>query len=123
MVAITTQPAPLRLPMPARSVGRPALHIVDDLDQAPATWGRFLAMALLVLATVLAVGYLIQADPAPASGTVTMGTHVVAEGESMWSIARSVAPVGEAAIYVERLVEANGTGTVSVGQVLQLPIP
>ncbi len=41
----------------------------------------------------------------------------------MWSIAGDVAPAGEAAGYVERLVAVNGTASPAPGQVLALPVP
>ena len=76
----------------------------------------------LALAVVLALGYLV-ATPIAAPGTATAGTHVVADGETMWSIAVEHAPAGEAAGYVEQLVAANGGAAVAPGQELVLPTP
>ena len=53
----------------------------------------------------------------------TLADHVVVEGETMWSIAQDVAPAGEAATYVERLVAANGGAVIVPGQVLTVPEP
>jgi LysM repeat protein len=76
--------------------------------------------AVLALAVLLAGAYLVR-TPMVAPGAAVAGTHVVAEGETMWSIAVRHAPAGQAAGYVERLVAANGAATVAPGQELSLP--
>lgn len=128
MVAITT-PSPIR-PL-ARPTGGRSLHAVPDASnaaQSPAGWplARFVGLVALVLVVVAALGYLATSTPTT-PGTVgapaTLEAHVVAEGETMWSIAQDVAPAGEAATYVERLVSANGGAAVAPGQVLTVPVP
>lgn len=134
MVAIASLPTTVTTPgrahrapahRPGPGVRRPALTLVPPTGTgARSAAGRSLASvvgaALLALAVVLAVGYLATTPTSsPAAGVA--GTHVVAEGETMWSIAVAHAPAGEAAGYVERLVDANGGAAVAPGQELLLP--
>ena len=67
------------------------------------------AAAALALAVLLAGASLVRT---PTVAPSAPATHVVAEGETLWSIAVSTAPAGEAAGYVERLVEATGADEV-----------
>ena len=136
MVAIASLPTTVTTPgrahraaSPARRPGpgvrRPALTLVPTGPPAVRTvagrpLGTVVASALLLLAVVLAGAYLVR-TPTVAPGTATVGTHVVADGETMWSIAVELAPAGEAAGYVERLVAANGSASVVAGQELSLP--
>jgi hypothetical protein len=136
MVAIASLPATATAPGRAQRAGspaprpglgprRPALTLVPPHGSpsgsvAGRSVGGVLAMALLALAVVLAAGYLVL-TPTVAPGSATAGTHVVAEGDTMWSIAVEHAPAGEAAGYVERLVAANGGASVAPGQELLLP--
>ena len=117
MVAITTAPSPRR---PAGNLRLVAPPVRDGVS-----WARLLAVAVAVLVVAAAGTYLVRAEPAAAPGTAPVldTTHTVAEGETMWSIANEVAPAGEAATYVERLVAANGGAAVTPGQVLTLPVP
>lgn len=102
---------------------RPALTLVPTAAASPRTAvGSVVAAALLALAVLLAVGYLVT-TPLVAPGNATAGTHLVADGETMWSIAVEHAPAGQAAGYVEQLVAANGGATVTAGQELMLPTP
>lgn len=108
---------------PGPGVRRPALTLVAPANTAARRSLASVAGAvLLALAVVFALGYL-AATPATSPGAAVAGTHVVAEGETMWSIAVQRAPAGEAAGYVERLVAANGVATVTPGQQLSLPAP
>ena len=116
-------------PRPVPGPRRPALQLVPPAGSVPRTVaGRpvasLVATVLLALAVVLALGYLV-ATPTPTAtpGTATAGTHVVADGETMWSIAVANAPAGQAAGYVEQLVAANGGAAVAPGQELVLPTP
>ena len=121
MVAITTPPAVHR----PRPTAAPRLRVVAGRPVAgtrPA--GRIALAAVLLAVLAVAALYLVQADPVPAAGTVpVLDTHTVGPGETMWSIAGEVAPAGEAAAYVERLVDVNGTARVAPGQVITLPVP
>lgn len=133
MVAIatptTTTPGRVRRhPLPSGGPGRavrPGLRLVPPRARTVAgrPVGAVVATALLVLAVALA-GASLARTPAPtpgAGGAAT--THVVAEGETLWSIAVAHAPAGEAATYVERLADANGTARVAPGQTITLPRP
>lgn len=117
MVAITTT-APLRNRSTAD--GRPRLTLVPAPDRPGVSW---VVTALVLVVVAVAFTFLARSAPLDAATPArTAGTHTVAEGETLWSIARDVAPAGEAATYVERLVEVNGA-QVSSGQVLVLPVP
>jgi nucleoid-associated protein YgaU len=63
--------------------------------------------------------------PASASGShpgsFVPATHLVEPGETLWSIAESVHPDGNLAAYVDKLVHANGSSTIRVGQQIILP--
>jgi hypothetical protein len=62
--------------------------------------------------------------PASASGSrpgFAQSTHLVEPGETLWSIAESVHPGGNLAAYVDKLVQANGSSTIRVGQQIILP--
>ncbi len=114
-------------PRPVPGPRRPVLQLVPPAGSAPRTVvgrpvGSLVATALLALAVVLALGYLVT-TPTATPGTATAGTHVVADGETMWSIAVEHAPAGQAAGYVEQLVAANGSAAVAPGQELVLPTP
>lgn len=121
MVAITT-PTPIRVPAP-----RPrALHLVDGPAADARRPLRVLVALVAAIAVLLAVAYLVTSTPTTpgATGTpATLDAHVVSEGETLWSIAQEIAPAGEAATYVERLADANGGATVTVGQALTVPVP
>ncbi|MCO8126890.1 hypothetical protein NHL50_06695 [Acidimicrobiia bacterium EGI L10123] len=134
MVAIASLPTTVTTPgrahrAPAHRPGpgdrRPALRLVPPVGSDATTSSRrslasVVGAALLALAVVLAVGYLATTPTtSPAAGLD--GTHVVAEGDSMWSVAVAHAPAGEAAAYVERLVDLNGGAAVTPGQELLLP--
>ena len=123
MVAITVCPSP-HAPRSARSNGA-RLHLVPRPRHVGNSTGRVLGIGILVLVVIVAVGYLMTAPALEASGAIPVQdtVHVVAPGETMWSIANTVAPAGEAATYVERLVEVNGTAAPAPGQVLELPVP
>ncbi len=131
MVAITT-PAPSytapRHTAPRHDPRQRALHDV------PATGGEFAARrrvasaaaAALAVVVLLALAYLTLSAPMTPGATgapATLADHVVVEGETMWSIAQDIAPAGESATYVERLVAANGGASIVPGQVLTVPEP
>ena len=119
MVAITTAPQVHRRPQPAR------LRSVPPLARRRTGVSWVLAAVAAFVVVVVSAAYLVQAGPTPAAGELPLleTSHVVAPGETMWSIATEVAPAGEAATYVERLVAANGGASVTPGQTLVLPRP
>lgn len=132
MVAITVCPSPHapRSARPAHTPGRAGvhdtrLHVAPSPRPTGVGAGRAVGVGVLVLVMVVAVGYLMTAPALDTSGAIPVQdtVHVVAPGETMWSIADAVAPAGEAATYVERLVEVNGTAAPAPGQVLELPVP
>ena len=122
MVAITTNPTPVRIPAPRQR----ALHVVGERPSVARRPLRTLVTVFAAAAVLVAVAYLALSTPTTpgATGTpATLEAHVVSEGETLWSIAQEIAPAGEAATYVERLAEANGGATVTVGQSLTVPVP
>jgi len=126
-IALPTTPAldRSRRQLPSGGTGRGHLALVAGTARRPATpaIGRAVLAAVLALAVVLAGAYLAR-TPEPAPGrAATTTTYVAAEGDTMWSIAVAHAPAGEAATYVEALVDANGGATVTPGQALTLPRP
>ncbi len=133
MVAITTSsPLPHRhFPVPHGPRQRPrSLRVVPDgviadrvIADGQTPRASRLVTAALVAIVLVAVGLLVASPSAPAASAATLDAHVVAEGETMWSIAQDIAPAGEAATYVERLVDANGGASVQVGQALTVPVP
>ncbi len=138
MVAITTSsPLPHRhFPVPHGPRQRPrSLRVVPDrviadgviadrvIADGQTPRASRLVTAALVAIVLVAVGLLVASPSAPAASAATLDAHVVAEGETMWSIAQDIAPTGEAATYVERLVDANGGASVQVGQALTVPVP
>jgi nucleoid-associated protein YgaU len=83
---------------------------------------RLLAVALLVVASLLVVPGLARGDgperPAPRVH------YVVQPGDTLWSIARQVAPGRDPRPVVDALVEANDLhGGLQVGQELTVPVP
>lgn len=48
-------------------------------------------------------------------------SHVVAPGETLWSIARRVAPESDTRATVDALIAANGSPVIRAGQTLVLP--
>ncbi len=115
---------------------RPALRVLEG-GRAPARVARqaiyrrrrLAAVALLVLTTsvvlLLASAVLARSagggTPTSAAGTSSSAVHIVQPGETLWSIARSIAPETDARLLVDRLVAANGGAALQVGQRLQLP--
>lgn len=122
MVAVTSLPAPAARRSPVRTTS--PLAVAAPVRGMGARSARQLRTAAIVLVVLVAAGLAISLARMPQldlSSTRTVGTHVVAPGESMWSIAVEHAPAGGAGGYVERLVEANGTARVSAGDVIVLP--
>ena len=123
MVAIASLPT-------TDTAGRRGLVVVPSPSGGRASTAAELHPALrLVLLAVLAVGvvaglaHLIRTPGVVGTPPAVTTTHVVAEGESLWSLAVDHAPAGEAAGYVERLVAANGSAVVVPGDVVVLPTP
>ncbi len=128
MVAITSHPEFIATPRPSVAAP-PRLRLVGDGPSTPVVRvqhvPRFLLSLFLAVVAILATVSLMLTEPLADPGTIRVAdaTHVVTDGETMWSIALDVAPAGEAAGYVERLVAVNGGAIVVPGQVLTLPVP
>ena len=88
--------------------------------------GRALAR---MLATVLVVAVFLLVAPGLARGDgpdrpASRVTYVVQPGDTLWSIARRVAPGQDPRPVVDRLIEANDVrGGLQAGQELSIPIP
>jgi hypothetical protein len=88
--------------------------------------GRALAR---VLATVLVVAVFLLVAPGLARGDgpdrpAPRVTYVVQPGDTLWSIARRVAPGQDPRPVVDGLIEANGVrGGLRTGQELSIPVP
>lgn len=83
-----------------------------------------LVAMLIVAAGSVAVGRdTLETPPTVASAAVTEGAvvAVVAPGDTLWSIARSLQPDGDIRPLVDRLVAANGSPVIVPGQELRLP--
>ena len=87
--------------------------------------GRALAR---VLATVLVVALFLLVAPGLARGDgpdqpAPRVTYVVQPGDTLWSIARRVAPGQDPRPVVDRLIEANDVrGGLQAGQELSIPV-
>lgn len=121
MVAIATL-APHHSPTPSPLTRSPLKPSSVASTQAPASSAGRWVWAWLAVVAVAASAVLASMSPLPAPGApASMDVHVVEPGETMWSIASAVAPAGEAAGYVERLVATNGSAVVAPGQAILLP--
>jgi Tfp pilus assembly protein FimV len=83
---------------------------------------RVLAIALVVAGSLVVVPGLARGDgpdrPAPRV------TYVVEQGDTLWSIARRVAPGRDPRPVVDRLIEVNDVrGGLQAGQELSIPVP
>jgi hypothetical protein len=132
MAAVIDLHTGLQLPEQA-SPSRPRLLLVQggQAPQARALRRTFLvrrALALAVAAVVLVVlaqlvglvaGSVAEAidSPPAASGQV----HLVAPGETLWSVAGDLAPQLDRRVAVDDLLALNGEAPLRAGQRLQLP--
>lgn len=112
---------------------RPALRVLEG-GRAPrrvaqrAVYRRRRLVALAVVVSVaLAIVLLANAVLArsagggsPASVAGAPAVHVVQPGDTLWSIAREVAPDADVRLVVDRLVDLNGGAPLQVGQRLVL---
>ena len=99
---------------------------------------RRLAVAALLLGALLAGGEALgvlgggpltaseAGSPAPAAivvQPVSRRTHVVAPGETLWSIARRAQPAGDVRPVVDAMMAERGGRPIEVGERVQLPQP
>ena len=85
-------------------------------------WVRVLAIVLVVAGFLLVVPGLARGD-GPERPTPRV-TYVVESGDTLWSIARWVAPERDPRPVVDNLIEANDLrGGLQAGQELSIPVP
>lgn len=77
------------------------------------------AVVVFTLATGLITTNAFASNPAPANQVVPR-TVVVESGDTIWSIARTIAPKGGIADLVAELIRLNGTH-LEPGQVVRIP--
>lgn len=114
-------PAPRRAS--AVSTSAPAGGSLRDLRLTRRGWWVLSLVAVLLVVAGMVVGDRAFAS-APAEA-VSVTEHYVAQGETLWKIARTVALPGEdTRDVVEMLVELNGRSSASlqVGEQLLLPV-
>ena len=120
-----TRPAPRRLADLPRYV-RPR----SPRRPSPAVLVRRRLALLFALAALVVVAVLIAprfraalgSDPASTSeGGPINHTYVVHPGDTVWSIAKSIAPGRDPRALVDAITAANGSSDLAVGQVLRLP--
>lgn len=114
-------PAPRRAS--AVSASAPAGGSLRDLRLTRRGWWVLSLVAVLLVVAGMVVGDRAFAS-APAEA-VSVTEHYVAQGETLWKIARTVALPGEdTRDVVEMLVELNGRSSASlqVGEQLLLPV-
>ena len=77
----------------------------------------------VAVAAVLAGGWLRPSAHAAISEPARRGSYVVREGDTLWSIARRLAPGTDPRRVVDQLVRANGVdpGSLVPGQTLVVP--
>lgn len=113
MVAIANPgPAPLALRLPADVYRRRRLAVAG------------LVLVLVVLASALASSLLgaAAADRLAAEPVATVSV-VVEPGDTVWSLAESVAPGADPRPVVDAIVDANGGAALTAGQRLTLALP
>jgi hypothetical protein len=93
-----------------------------EVDRMRVRWVRVLAIVLVVAGVLLVAPGLARGDgpdrPAP------QATYVVESGDTLWSIARRVAPGRDPRPVVDGLIETNDLrGGLQAGQELSIPVP
>src|SRR3546814_7290179 len=111
-------------------LARPDLRVIEGgRGSARRHRATYLRRRLVVLAVgvVLLVGLILSASavmagtagsggPSAAAGTSSAATHVVAPGDTLWSIAAAAAPDVHVRITVDRIEELNGRAPLVVGR-------
>lgn len=119
---------------PRQAIGGGCTRGSDQLGRVPARTepvalrltrrGRLLVMVLVVLAGLALLGIAAsQASQAQRQPAQAPSTVVVQDGDTLWQIARQVAPAESPAAVVAALREVNGldAGPLQPGQVLLVP--
>jgi hypothetical protein len=121
-VAIWGPMAPATVEVPAEGAARAAVRLTRR--------GRLLRTAVLVALVLVLMGVAVaQLTSAPAragsevAGPVTVAEVTVEQGDSLWSIAESVAPGRDPRDVIHELRELNGlsSNVLQPGQVLLVP--
>ncbi len=126
-------PAPLRL-VPQQGA-RPAIGTAATrapaFDSSPMKLTRRGRLALVGVAFLfMLLGFSVGNDvslasPAPATPVIPVGAHtmVVQPGDTLWAIARSVAPKADPRVTVERIISLNKlpNAELAAGELLALP--
>ncbi len=111
-------------------VGRPPT--VSARRRGRVRWGRVTVLVLTVLlavaAVVAATGGVAESAPQRGDGAVVqrmtaLQEHVVAPGDTVWSLALAAAPDGDPREMVDRIMRLNGltAGDIQVGDVVLVP--
>jgi Tfp pilus assembly protein FimV len=86
-------------------------------------WVRVFAIVLVVAGFLLVAPGLAKGD-GPADRPAPRVAYVVESGDTLWSIARRVAPGRDPRPVVDGLIEANDLrGGLQAGQELSIPVP
>jgi hypothetical protein len=98
------------------------IHCMAATTEVNRMRARLLAIVLVVAGFLVIAPGLARGDgpdrPAPRV------TYVVEPGDTLWSIARRVAPGRDPRPVVDRLIEANNVrGGLQAGQELSIPVP
>jgi hypothetical protein len=113
-----------RIVDPADARARPGVNYAAR--RAVALLILVVAVALLAIASFVAVGPVLSGDGRPASASDAAASaivriHVAQPGDTMWSIAeRYRGEVGHAR-FVDALIDVNGGTAVQIGQAIRLP--
>ena len=126
-------PAPLRLvPQPAARRASVAASTSPQASESSALKltrrGRLALVGVAFLFMVLGFSLgndVSLASPAPSTPVIPVGAHtvVVQPGDSLWAIARSVAPKADPRVTVERIISLNKlpNAELAAGELLALP--
>lgn len=115
--------SPATIWQPTQRVDLPVLQLTRRGRLARTVALLALLAALVVMSLdVLSSGRAL-AEAAPPTVPVSTATAVVAQGDSLWSIAQSVAPAADPRAVVEDIRELNGlrSNLIQPGQVLLVP--
>ena len=126
-----TRPAsrPAARPAARRSAQHPSLANTAANTASVATYQRrrlvVLVVAMLVLGVVIAgligaTGTSAQADQAVTGQSIEPRTVIAQPGDTLWAIAKRVAPQANVSDLVDQLVRINGDAIVA-GQVVRIP--
>ncbi|MGB7980146.1 MAG: LysM peptidoglycan-binding domain-containing protein [Candidatus Nanopelagicales bacterium] len=115
--------SPATIWQPTERVSEPAIQLTRRGRLArTAALLTLLAVLVLMSLDVLSGGRAL-AETAPPSVAVSTVTAVVAQGDSLWSIAQSVSPAADPRAVIGEIRELNGlrSNLIQPGQVLLVP--